>query len=363
MQMQNNGVDPELAQFNRELMEEVNGIQGVPDNQALFNYCADNGLLDQAGDFTESECDLTLDFAGNPRVRINAYDDNAFKRGELNLLVTEYNGDNEILPISQSVCEGIVQNARDFVYNCANTPYFGDKLVESAAGPLAQRIYDSWQNEKIKTVNILVLTNRIKNEDTPEVGDFTPVDEVPVSYSLYDLKVIGETHWNGSADLVIDLDNDFEAPWNVLQAVQLEPVTPKDSKDELYRSYIGVITGELLYRLYKRWDKRLLEDNVRVFLGLGGKINSQLISTIENDPENFFAYNNGLTATAQYIEYDSDRGCIALMKNLHIVNGAQTTGAIFTAKNQNPNLDLSKLFVQIKITEVQEPRISIELLP
>ena len=44
----------------------------------------------------------------------------------------------------------------------------------------------------------------------------------------------------------------------------------------------------------------------------------------------FFAYNNGLTVTAESLKIKNDRMVEA--KNLQIVNGGQTTASIFMSK-------------------------------
>ncbi len=63
----------------------------------------------------------------------------------------------------------------------------------------------------------------------------------------------------------------------------------------------------------------------------------------------FFAYNNGLTVTATDVNFID--GKITKIKNLQIVNGGQTTSAIYAAW-KNSKLDVSKVNVQIKLSVV-----------
>ena len=89
---------------------------------------------------------------------------------------------------------------------------------------------------------------------------------------------------------------------------------------------------------------RLLEQNVRVFLQARGKVNRGLRNTIANNPEMFFAYNNGITATAESIEArESPNGLLLTgMRNFQIVNGGQTTASIHAAlRNKEVDLDQS----------------------
>jgi len=66
----------------------------------------------------------------------------------------------------------------------------------------------------------------------------------------------------------------------------------------------------------------------------------------------FFAYNNGITATASSVEI-GENGNISLIKNFQIVNGGQTTSAIYAAY-KNSKLDVSKVSVQMKLSVVNE---------
>ena len=80
----------------------------------------------------------------------------------------------------------------------------------------------------------------------------------------------------------------------------------------------------------------------------------------------FFAYNNGITATAEEVEIDDDGGRRCLLrrlKNFQIVNGGQTTASIHAARRAK--VDVSRTFVQVKLSVVDHelansivPRIS-----
>ena len=67
------------------------------------------------------------------------------------------------------------------------------------------------------------------------------------------------------------------------------------SKTEDYESYLCNIPGILLANLYNKYGGRLLEGNVRSFLQTKGKVNKGIRNTILNNPNMFFAYNNGIT--------------------------------------------------------------------
>jgi hypothetical protein len=122
--------------------------------------------------------------------------------------------------------------------------------------------------------------------------------------------------------------------------------------------------GELLSKIYELYGARLLEQNVRTFLQAKTKVNQGIITTLEKSPEMFFAYNNGLTATASGVEVSSEYAgstTIRAIRNLQIVNGGQTTASILYAKD-NRNVNLANVFVQMKLTVLPEERVE-EIVP
>jgi hypothetical protein len=141
---------------------------------------------------------------------------------------------------------------------------------------------------------------------------------------------------------------------------------PANLGSDSYRSYLIVMPAPILAALYDRYSARLLEQNVRTFLQARAQVNKGIRATILNEPQMFFAYNNGITATAQEVETrTTDAGLqIVRMTDLQIVNGGQTTASLFHTQRRD-KADLSDIFVQMKLSvidseqsEMVVPRIS-----
>ena len=79
------------------------------------------------------------------------------------------------------------------------------------------------------------------------------------------------------------------------------PVLPASVGSGDYDGYLAVIPGEVLAEIYVRHGSRLLEGNVRTFLGRSGKVNKGIAATVAKEPAKFFAYNNGIAATASEV--------------------------------------------------------------
>jgi hypothetical protein len=142
------------------------------------------------------------------------------------------------------------------------------------------------------------------------------------------------------------------------------PCVALPEANDTYRSYLAVVPGEFLAALYGRYRQRLLEANVRSYLKASNhSVNQGIIETIARQPERFFAYNNGITATADELvaEPASDGGLSLLRcRNLQIVNGGQTTASLFHATVRKIPLD--RVFVPMKINEVIDRARSAEIV-
>ena len=97
---------------------------------------------------------------------------------------------------------------------------------------------------------------------------------------------------------------------------------------------------------------RLFESNLRHFLG-GSTVNQDIVSTLIERPEEFWYYNNGITAVATGVAKkpiggnSTDFG-IFECGGFCVVNGAQTVGSIHAAAAQNPEA-LARAMVPVRI--------------
>ncbi|MFT4526480.1 MAG: hypothetical protein ACI85F_002653, partial [Bacteroidia bacterium] len=133
------------------------------------------------------------------------------------------------------------------------------------------------------------------------------------------------------------------------------PCLEMPSSNDLYECYLAILPGKVLSTLYRNYGTRLLESNVRAFLQQTGKVNKGIMNTIRTNPEMFLPYNNGLAATAiavQTVTRDGKQFIISV-KDFQIVNGGQTTASLFHTENKY-KVDLSKVFVQMKLTVIKD---------
>lgn len=143
---------------------------------------------------------------------------------------------------------------------------------------------------------------------------------------------------------------------------------PANLSEHGFSTYLAVMPASLLSVIYDEYGQRLLESNVRTFLDFRAATNRGMRKSLVTEPEHFFAYNNGLTVTATGVETCEESGqlLITALDNMQIVNGGQTTAAIYfsprekggikgTDKSYNySDIELDKVYIQMKLTVIED---------
>lgn len=125
-----------------------------------------------------------------------------------------------------------------------------------------------------------------------------------------------------------------------------------------YQAYIAIIPGKLLASIYIEHGSKVLEGNVRAFLGTNGSksVNSGIKKTINNDPTKFFTYNNGIATTAKDVTLQEVDGELLITRivDLQIINGGQTTASLAEAVLKKTNRELTGIYVPMKLTVIED---------
>jgi len=100
-------------------------------------------------------------------------------------------------------------------------------------------------------------------------------------------------------------------------------------------------------------ERYVFESNIRKHLGGKGSINKRITKTLEENPHNFFEWNNGITITVD--NYSMKNNQLGL-EGAQIVNGAQTSKSILDRKKKTNNLDAEVLVTIIKTKDEKHQR-------
>lgn len=338
----------EVQKFYHSLLQDIKYLQLSEE---------EGGNLEQI--FTRNALDL-LSEAGETENARDAYDEgqlgtknqhkvNGYSFSDnyetLDLFITVFKGTDEISTTSKSDIETAQKRISNFFNKCVNKEYVNQIDESSEIFQLANTLSNYQEvKENLITVNAIILT------DGEYKGEF-PKNEKIKNYSVFFRVIDIHFLYKISADAKVPIEIDF----NDFDGEQFEiPCLPTSTENSDYKAYIAIIPGICLAKLYERYGARLLEQNVRSFLQFTGKINKGIRDTIRNEPHMFFAFNNGIAATADHIELDKSGRFVTKVNNLQIVNGGQTTASIYnTAKKDR--VDISKIYVQVKFSIIERP--------
>jgi hypothetical protein len=133
---------------------------------------------------------------------------------------------------------------------------------------------------------------------------------------------------------------------------QALPCVHVPETDADYEYILTAIPGQVLRDLYSKYGARLLEANVRTFLGAQRKVNKGILQTLRTEPKHFLAYNNGLVLVCDEAQFERtvDGGLgLSYLKGFQIVNGGQTTSTLYFGSRDDRSLRLSDVRVPAKI--------------
>jgi hypothetical protein len=312
--------------------------------------------LRDAGELPDAEeCPELLTGQRNRRLELDAF---AFDDADDSLhlfLATRDGGETMPAPIGLAEARDQGFNRMLGFFEHARDGWLTKNTEESRPlWALARRIEASGRPAALR---LNVLTDRMVSERLREIPGDQTREGVPITFQIWDISRLKRIHeaQNARDDLLVDFS--FLAGGGLA-------ALPAAHGLEDYEAYLAVVPGETLANIYIKHGSRLLEGNVRTFLGRRGNINRGIANTITKEPSRFFAYNNGIAATASAVSTIPGPGRAVILTSatdLQIVNGAQTTASLATLHREG-KLPASAVFVPMKLSVVN-PAVAAELIP
>ena len=336
-------------QFGDDLLLEAE-VSGDPQHMCFFKLFSE--IASDNGDSAD------LDYTPVRREGRGGYQVDGYAidldRGELFLAVCAFYSEPVLQSLNAAGMESLFRRIDAFCEKAVD-PDFVRELEETS--PAFEAAYPIYENRrKIRRIRVILLTNAVLavRRKVVEAGETIGV---PVAYNVLDFaRYVDILNSRGNAEPIeIDIIPINGKPLPCLQA---------HVHGTNYKAYLVVLPGTFLADIYGLYGARLLEQNVRVFLQARTKVNRGIIDTVRESPDMFFAYNNGLTATASRVDIerlpDGTLG-ICSVANLQIVNGGQTTASILYARDQN-KADMADVFVQMKLSVIEPEKVE-EIVP
>lgn len=321
-----------LEEFHEDFLQTIlcdTESRGLMKPQAFFEGVCEE--LVSSGDLTTNYTAADYTKKG---VEIHGYDLDE-ERKLLSLIAHQFFQEEEIETLRRKDIESKFKKLKEFFRMIAQND-FHDMEQTSDGYAMACNVAQYLSGKQIERVRLIILTDGRMTKTLTDLPSES-IAGIPLDYRVIDIDYIYRIYLAEFTHQNFEVDVDLPA---------LKVATETDE----YQSYLSVVPGLVLAGIYERFGQKLFEQNVRTFLGARGNTNIGLRNTIEHKPEMFFAYNNGITATASDLEFDG-KGHIRKIKNFQIVNGGQTTSSIYSASKK---LDLSKVAVQMKLSVVKD---------
>lgn len=367
-------------EYKQEFLDSLRADSAIngSDTQDEFLSCT-LGMLE---DFDEVQSPQKVGFgdkrcSGQHMMRIDAY---AFDETDhsLELFINDFQDAYETGNLTGSRVDELYWLMYYFLNEVCNgniTKYFDDSDDALKIAALIKRRMNAIGDdpEQILKIRMFILTNKelstdilnrnlletkirktkgsktVKSTKKIKKADF---NGKPLEINIWNLERFYEKEKSFNSDpIVIDFRNDYSCDG-------IPCIKGNIGENLGYEAYIAIIPGKLLSEIYIEHGSKVLEGNVRAFLGTSGSksVNSGIRRTINNDPDKFFTYNNGIATTAADVETEEKDGQLYITKivDLQIINGGQTTASLAEAVLKKTNPELNGIFVPMKLTVIDD---------
>lgn len=338
----------ELVDYRKDYLENVKMLAAadMSGTAATFVKCILENLqdLNVISDF--EEC-FDIGKFGRKNYRVDAYSFDDYDCS-MSIFITDFEGEDIISTLTLTEAKALFEKINTFLDGSLNGNFRHEMEISTPVYDFVERIVNL--ENTIRKFRFFIVTDKIMSEKISsfEQGE---INGIPIEYNIWDMQRLYRVMSTGDGHEPVEI-NFLELTENGLPCLEASDASTDDVK-----CLLCVIPGEILADLYDTYGSTLLEGNVRSFLSAKGNVNKNIRKTIlEVDGESkrmFFAYNNGISATATSVEINVGQGgsFITSINNLQIVNGGQTTASLSNTRFKD-KADLSGIYVQMKLTVI-----------
>ena len=282
---------------------------------------------------------------GSHKYRVDGYVLDEFDY-TMNLIVADYVGIEEDRTLTNTSAKTMFKQLRYFIDIATNTNLYKEIEISTPCSDLVDMLRST--RDKVRKYRLFIFTDADMSSAIKTI-DIEDCNGIPVEGQIWDIERLFRVCCSEQGRQVIEIDFTEYCESGIPCLEASSAVTDQ------YSSYLGVIPGKVLADIYDKYGSKLLEGNVRSFLSTKVAVNKKIRATILNSPEMFFAFNNGISATAMDVQIEStNQGkFIKFARDFQIINGGQTTASISNARYKDKAL-LDNIYVQMKLTAIDE---------
>ncbi len=342
-----------LEEYRNELLEELRADASIGSTDTGDEFITRAlEFLDDYGELPEpTQMYFGKHGRNNRMMQIDGY---AFDNADssLCLVISDFQDaqyPESLTQTQMSTLVGRLSNFLDEVLNGRLAAYCDDSdEILPVATMIRSRAVST--TDPILKIKYFLITNKALSSRASRIKE-VPMGSIPVETHVWSIERFYQEKVAGTSETIkIDFRNFGSSGIPCIRGQLGEGLD--------YDAYIAIIPGKLLADLYIEYGSRLLEGNVRAFLGASGakSVNAGIRRTILNEPTKFFTYNNGIATTAADIDLDARRDGLYIVgiEDMQIINGGQTTASLAASvlKKENPTLD--GIYVPMKLTVIKD---------
>lgn len=299
------------------------------------------------------EAEYLLDFTAsyfegsgkrNRKLHVDGYAYDEFDK-TMSLIIADYDGSDTERVLAKTQAKQLQDRLTYFVDDAQNSQLHREVEMSRPCSDLVDLLRE--KRREIRKYQLLVFTTaNISSTITKLESD--DIDGIPSECQIWDIERLFKVCGSLTGRHIIEIDFKERSQCGI-PCLEASGTETKD-----FKSYLCIIPGVLLADIYDQYGSSLLEGNVRSFLSTKVAVNKKIRFTIQQCPERFFAYNNGISATAMNVEIEStSQGqFLVFARDFQIINGGQTT-ALLSNSRYRDKANLSSIFVQMKITVIE----------
>lgn len=343
----------EILEFRKALLDEVSlaseansDLRYISFVNVFTEYLADAGFI---SDFTCAHYRRPYKI-GRKNARVDGYCENIFEE-TISLVVADFYDQPEPITLTKTDALQSFKECLTFVEESFRGTIKADIDKSDPIYYLFQMLYQGRMQGIIRKVKVFLISDKIRSAAAKTV-DPVEVDGITVEFGIWTIDRLYENIRNEGETREIQF-SDYGS----------EPVKCLLIDSGVFPGYMCAMPGDLLANLYEQHDTELLEGNIRSFLSTKVAVNGGIRKTIINEPNKFFIYNNGISATATEVKTIVKDGqlCLTGIVDFQIVNGGQTTASLYNSRYKD-KADLSTIYVPMKLTVVEKEK-SKEVIP
>jgi len=280
----------------------------------------------------------------NKKYRVDGYVFDEFDY-TMNLVIADYGSNGERV-LAKTGIKQTVERLRYFVDQALNSSLYKEIELSTPCSDLVDLL--RYYKNRIRKYRLFIFTDA-ELSGTVKTLESIEIEGIIAECQIWDIDRLYRvcSSETGKQEIEINFKMYMDEGIPCLEASCAEAAE--------YKSYLAIIPGTVLADIYDAYGSSLLEGNVRSFLSTKVAVNKKIRETILKSPTMFFAFNNGISATALDVTIEDTTGgrFITGAKDFQIINGGQTTASLSNTRFRDKK-ELDNIYVQMKLTQIGE---------